>query len=319
MTRPRQVHLLATLALGCALGCALGWAAPARGDDVADARAYYREGTQLYKAGKYRAAITAFENAYRKKPHGAIHYNLAQCREKLGEWPAALRGYHDYLRELPDAADRPAVVATIRSIEERLSETGVQVLLVYSEPLGAEVRIDGRSRGVTPFHIVLPPGDYDLAVSREGYALASRKVTLGTRGSQLVDERLRPAAAVAVPLPPPPGAQQAPDLAARPPAAAGPVRGPPLVPTRRSARGGRLWTWVAAGTSVAALGAAGYFTMDARSKSKELRNGEVRSAAANDDLVDGHDTAVRNSRILYGVAAAAGAAGVTLFFVEGEF
>jgi hypothetical protein len=318
VNRPR------TIALVAALACA----AAARADDVADARLYYREGTQLYSEGKYRAAITAFENAYRKKPHGAIQYNLAQCREKLGEWPAALRGYHDYLRESPEATDRPAVLATIRRIEEKLAATGVQVLLVYSEPLGAEVRIDGRPRGTTPFHIVLPPGSYGVSVAREGYVQATREVVVLQRGTQLVDEKLRPAAAVQVPLPPPPvgGAPSitvpppaSPDLAPRPPTA-GPLRNAPTArPARPAARGGRTWTWVAGGVSAAALVAAGYYTLDARSKSRELRDGKGRNTAENDALVDGVDASVRNSRILYGVAAAAGAAGTTLFFVEGRF
>jgi hypothetical protein len=308
-----------TLALLTALVCAV----PARADDVAEARALYRDGTQLYKAGRYREAVAAFEAAYRKKPHGAIHYNLAQCREKLGEWPAALRGYHDYLRELPDATDRPAVLAAIQQIESKLAETGVQVLLVYSDPLGAEVRIDGRARGTTPFHSVLPPGSYSVALSREGYALVSREVVLGPRGSMVMDEKLRPASAVQVPLPPPPVASSpsaagaAPDLAARPPSAA-PVR-MPAPPAKPAAHGRRLWTWVAAGASVAALGAAGYYGMQAQKKSDDLRDGTVRPGGAAESLAKDAESSVRNSRILYGVAAAAGAAGVTLFFVEGKF
>jgi hypothetical protein len=59
--------------------------------------------------------------------------------------------------------------------------------------------------------------------------------------------------------------------------------------------------------------------MDARSKSKELRDGKSRGGGAADALAGDAETSVRNSRILYGVAAAAGAAGVTLFFVEGSF
>jgi len=192
MIRARSIALLLTLAL----------AAPARADDAADARIHYREGVRLYRAQKYRAAIVEFENAYRKKPHGNIQFNLAQCREKLGEWPAALRGYHDYLREVPEATDRAQVAALIRRLEEKLSETGVQVLLVYSDPLGAEVRVDGKVRGATPFHIVLAPGEYDLMLVRSGYATVTRAVTLAQRGSQVVDEKLRRSRSRRRPSPP---------------------------------------------------------------------------------------------------------------------
>ena len=74
------------LIAGAALALLL--AAPARAaDDVAEARAHFDQGSKLYRAGKYRDAIAEFQAAYRLKPHGAIHYNVAQCREKLEQWP----------------------------------------------------------------------------------------------------------------------------------------------------------------------------------------------------------------------------------------
>jgi tetratricopeptide (TPR) repeat protein len=99
----------------------LGAAPAVHADDVAEAKARFRRGAELYRASRWREAIAEFEAAYRLKPHGAIHFNVAQCRERLGEWAGALRGYHDYLREVPDAKDRAAVQASIRGIEERLS------------------------------------------------------------------------------------------------------------------------------------------------------------------------------------------------------
>ena len=303
----------------------VGLAAHARADDVADAKAYYKEGTQLYKAGNYRGAITAFENAYRKKPHGAIHYNIAQCREKLGEWPAAIRSYTDYLRELPDAKDRPAVLATIRGLEQKLAATGVQVLLVYSDPLGAELRIDDKPRGTTPVHVVLPPGQYSVSLHREGYAIAMRDVTLGATASVVVDVQMRAAAATPVPLPPPPVAA-APaagaDLAAKPPPAASPAASTAPAPKPAPApqvKKGRTWTWVAAGVSAAALGTAAYFGMHAKSKSDELLNGTLYNTSQADTLVNDAQSSAKKANIMYGVAAAGAAAGATLFFVEGRF
>jgi len=318
MIRARSIALLLTLAL----------AAPARADDAAEAKIHYREGVRLYRAQKFRAAIVEFENAYRKKPHGNIQFNLAQCREKLGEWPAALRGYHDYLREVPEATDRAQVAALIRRLEEKLSETGVQVLLVYSDPLGAEVRVDGKVRGATPFHIVLAPGEYDLMLVRSGYVTVTRAVTLAQRGSQVVDEKLRPAEAAPVPLPPPPVASAPqttvppPDLAARPP----PVQAPaavakapapaPVQPERPAARG-RLWTWVSAGVTAAALGTAVYYGMDAQKQSDRLLDGTPRTGAAG--LADAAKSSQKRANVLYGVAAAGGAATATLFMLEGRF
>ena len=112
-----------------ALAAALLAAAPhAAADDVAEAKAQFRRGADLYRAGKWREAIDAFEAAYRLKPHGAIRFNVGQCRERLGEWPAALAAYEDYLREVPDAKDRAAVRASMGKIEARLAAAGVQAL-----------------------------------------------------------------------------------------------------------------------------------------------------------------------------------------------
>jgi len=307
-----------------AIALLVGLAAHASADDVADAKAYYKEGTQLYKAGNYRAAITAFENAYRKKPHGAIHYNIAQCREKLAEWPAALRSYHDYLREMPDAKDRPAVLASIRRLEEKLAATGVQVLLVYSDPLGAEVRIDDKPRGTTPCHIVLAPGPYSISLHREGYAIAMREVTLGASASQVVEVPMRAAAATPVPLPPPPVPAQAagPDLAAKPPAAASQATStapPPKPAPAPQVKKSRTWTWVAAGVTGVALGTAAYYGMHAKSKNDELLNGTVHTGGKAEELASDAQSSAKKANIMYGVAAAGAAAGATLFFVEGSF
>ncbi len=171
---------------------ALLTAAPAAADEVAEARARFDQGAQQFRAGKYREAIQAFEAAYRLKPHGAIHFNVAQCREKLGEWPAALRAYQDYLRELPEARDRAAVRAAIGRLEQRLAGAGVQALLVYSDPPGAAVRIDGKPRGRSPFHITLAPGAYRVALSLDGFAPEEQEVEVTAAASRLVEVVLRP-------------------------------------------------------------------------------------------------------------------------------
>jgi tetratricopeptide (TPR) repeat protein len=291
------------------LALALLAASPARAaeDPVAAAKERFRRGAELYRAGEFRAAAAEFEAAYRLKPHGAIHYNVARCRERLGEWPGALRSYTDYLREVPDARDRPAVRAAMRKLEERLASAGVQALLVYSDPLGAEVRIDGKPRGATPFHTVLSPGRYALALAREGHATAEREVTLAPDAALVVDVALPPAPA-------------APDLAARPasapPAPRASVPAPGAAPAGRR---GRIWTWVAAGASAAALAVGAYHGLEASRRSDELRDGSLRTGAENEALRAGAERSARRANVLYGVAGAAGAAGATLFLVEGRF
>jgi hypothetical protein len=320
-------------AIACLALAALLAATPAAADDVAAARAQFRKGAELYRARQYRDAIAAFESAYRLKPHGAIHFNVAQCREKLEQWPGALRSYTDYLREVPDASDRAAVRAAIGRLEARLAAAGVQALLVYSDPPGAEVRLDGRARGRTPFLIVLPPGTYALALALDGYAGVEQEVTVGGR-SRVVDQVLRaaepakaasPMGAAATPsptaAPPPTGA---PTPAPRGPAAAKPDLSarplaetlPPAAPERpREKR--RVYTWVAAGTAVAAATAGAYLGYTARQKSDALLDGNAHPDARS--LARDAESRARAANVLYAVSGAAAAAGATLFLVEGRF
>lgn len=308
---------------------ALAAAAPAvrAEDDVADARAHFRKGAALYQAKRWRAAIAEFEAAYRAKPHGAIHFNVAQCREKLQEWPGALRAYTDYLREVPEAKDRAAVRAAIGRIEARLATAGVQALLVYTDPPGAEVRIDGRPRGRAPFHLALPPGPYAVSVVLEGFAPAAEEVQLRAEASRVVEVVLAPAVATGkAPAPPRAGAPASsgpgaavpasparPDLSARPPA---PQPTLPLAPPAKGPRP-RVYTWVAAGTAVAAVAAGLWFGAEADRKRDRLLDGQTHEDAAS--LAREAKSRARTANVLYGIAGAAGAAGVTLFFVEGKF
>lgn len=295
--------------------------------DLAEARARFQRGSDLYRRGRYREAVAEFEAAYRIRPHGSIHYNVALCREKLGEWPQALRSYHEYLRESPGAEDRAQVRAAMGKVEDRLSAAGVQALLVSSSPRGAEVAVDGRPRGRTPFVIALPPGSYAVTVELEGHAPATRQVDLSLDAHAVVEVTLRPgpstapeavAAAAAAPAGEPAASAGKPDLSAPAP---GPAAAdlsapapPPPAPGKR-----RVWTWVAAGAAVVAVGAGAYYGTAARRSSDELRDGTFRTSADASALAEDAETAQRNANVLYGIAAGAAVAGVTLFVVEGSF
>jgi PEGA domain len=339
---------------------ALFVASPTRADDVADAKARFRKGAELYRAGMWREAIAEFEVAYKLKPAGAIHFNIAQCRERLSEWPGALRAYTDYLREVPDATDRPAVRASIGKIERRLAASGVQALLVYSDPPGASVVLEGRARGTTPFHVSLPPGKYALALTLDGYEPAKHEIALSTEVSRVVDVVLRtvaPAASASAPAstvpplssarPAAPGRASAPaagvapsaaraapsaagaptphpvlpppDLKAQPPKGAG-VAGvasnaPPPKPTEKR----RVYTWIAAGAAVAAVAAGGYFGLAARGDADAIREMSTADGDRARRLESSAQSKRRTANALYVAGGVAGAAGMTLFFVEKRF
>ena len=305
--------LVAALALALALPA---WAAPREPPAATQqAKAHFRAGTELYRQARYREAISEFEEAYRLKPHGVVFYNLAQCHERLGDIHAALRAYHEYLRALPGAEDRVTVRAAMANLEGRLAASGMQQLLVYTDPPGAEVKVDGRARGSTPFAAVLSLGVHTIALSKPGFVELKREVVLARDRSMEIDVSLPRAGQAAA------GALS--DLSLRPsppqeasggPAASLTAPGPKVSPTRRP----RVFTWVAAGVAGAALAAGIAYGLAARSASDDLRRAEHGGADAQ-RLADSASSRARKANILYGAAAAAGAAGVTLFFIEGRF
>jgi hypothetical protein len=313
MTRP--------LAVALALASLLG-AVPARADDVAEAKARFRRGVELYAERRWAEAIAEFEAAYRRKPHGAIHFNVAQCRERLDDWPGALRSYQDYLREVPAAEDRAAVRAAMGRLEERLARAGVQVLLVYTDPPGARLALDGKERGTSPLHAALAPGSYALEVSLDGFEPVKERVDVPRLGSRLVDVVLRPAARPAPPAATAqPAAEPAPrpaspaDLAARPPAE--PEKAPIAPPPPRERR--RVAAWVTAGAAVVAAAAGAYLGWSAQQDERAIDALPAPDGAAAGAKAKDAEAKARAANALYAVAGGAAAASVTLFAIEGRF
>jgi hypothetical protein len=101
-------------------------------------------------------------------------FNIARCREELGEVPAALRGYREYIRQTRESdAELRKLVA---QLERKLRERGVQQLTVYSEPEPAHVAIDGRALGLAPATTELPEGEYDVLVTVNGFQPGHRRI-----------------------------------------------------------------------------------------------------------------------------------------------
>ena len=306
---------LAALAPGAALGAPPAPGARPAADQTPEAKARFKKGTDLYRQARYREAIAEFQAAYRLRPHGVLHFNIAQCHEKLGDIPAALASYHDYLREVPGAEDRETVQRAIANLEARLAATGVQQILIYSEPSEAEVLVDGQSRGRTPFSIVLPHGMHVVSLVKVGYETVTRQVALAPDRSFQLDLALVKGPSI----PPPPVAAAPPpkpDLTPSPPPPAVAAAAEP----KKVARGGKVWTWVAGGAAVAAAGAGVWFGMQAQDASDKLVNAsQPLPPGEAQKLYDEAKSKSKTANVLYGVAGVAGAAGVTLFFLEGSF
>lgn len=266
---------------------------------TAEAKARFKQGVALYKQGRWGEAVEEFETAYRLKPHGVVRFNVAQCYEKLGQVAQALKSYHLYLREVPEAEDKAAVLSSIASLEKSLADRGLQQLLVFSEPPGAELAVDGQPQGRTPWSGELPLGAHKVALSLPGHESASQDVQLADK-SLPVEVRLAATAAA-----PPPATSAAPKEA---------TTAPPATTTNaRPEQKQRLWTWVVAGAAAASLVAAVGCGVAAQSASDQLR-GSVHDQKTAQSLHDQAQSSATASNVLLGIGLAGAAAGGVLYF-----
>jgi tetratricopeptide (TPR) repeat protein len=119
--------------------------------------------TVEYNVGRFDQALELYTQAYEKYPKPALLFNIGQCHRLLGHYERALFFYHGYLREQPEAANRPLVEQRIdesqRALDaQRASEAeaartrAVQAAAPAAQPAPAPV-----STSVAPAPAVTPP------------------------------------------------------------------------------------------------------------------------------------------------------------------
>ena len=142
------------------------------------AKLEFKRGSELFSAGQYQKAVTAFMAADRLAPSAALSFNIALAYEKLADTSGALRWYRDYLRRSPRAPNAAEVRARVNELSNKLSRGGLQQLTIISTPGGATVIIDGRAVGVTPFTGDLALGTHRLQLDLPGYREPGREIAL---------------------------------------------------------------------------------------------------------------------------------------------
>lgn len=263
---------------------------PENPEAAREARERFRQGLEHFNAHRYREAIQQFQLAASQVPSADLWFNIARAHEELQELDAAMEYYQRYLRDRVDPPDREAVEAKIAALRERADAarqaaqraptTGT--LSIRSSVEGAAIRVDDREVGRAPLDVplTLAPGEHALAVDADGY--------LPFRARVSVDAGLATNAYA--------------DL----------VEG-----TRyRSVEGERIFTWVAGGLAVAALGTSIGFAVAAESKKSELG-----TPPAGADLeafyAPARDLALI-SDVMLGTAIGLGVVAVVLYFIEGQ-
>jgi hypothetical protein len=159
---------------------------------IEKAKSYFYAGEQAYKIGQYRAAISAYEEAYRLYPAPAFLFNTAQAHRKqydldgdLAQLKLAKDLYERFLREDPTSPRKPQAQELLAEtdglikswrppavqpkVEPARPET--QAILT-STPPGAEVAIDTRDfslGGRTPYIRKVEPGRHVAYFRSDGY------------------------------------------------------------------------------------------------------------------------------------------------------
>ncbi len=284
-------------------------------DPAAKAKQIFSRAQTLYSQARYQEAIASFEEAYLLKPHPVIFFNIGKCWEQLGETAKALRAYRDYLRLLPDAADKDTVSDAIANLERRLKERGVQQLMVFADPPDAKIEVDGKALGSSPASVELSAGNHKLAVTRDGYDPVERSFVMQTQRATEMTITLRPVGSKKEE--PVASAESTTTSAPKEATAAGPSASTSA--TAQPKKGGRLFTWVAAGLAVVGLGSGITFGVLTMGKANEIRTLDMtRTRMQADALQSSASTYALVTNVSWVVAGVAAAAAIVLFILEGR-
>jgi len=161
--------------------------------------------------------------------------------------------------------------------------------------------VDGEPAGTSPVSVRLKPGTHRVRAAQDGYQPLERDVELAPGARVQLELSLVPLMPVATET------ERAPEAAVRDTVA-------PLPKTQP-----RRWTWVATGIAAASLAAGIAFGVSAHQAQDTLKDGMRRGP---DQVQQVYDTAVARSNAsnaFYAAAGVAGAAAISLFFLEPHF
>lgn len=273
--------------------------------EVKSARDLFEAAEKLYRQKKYAAAVVKFEEVQALRPHAVVMFNIARCREQLGEAAAALRWYREYLRVEEGAKDQEQVLQAVVRLERKLREQGVQQLTVITDPPGARVEINGRDLGAAPVTTELAEGEHSVAVSAPGYETAQQRHAHPLL--RATDLRIS-LARIPEPAPraePPPAAQPVPEAAV----AVAPEPAPPAPRMK--------FKWLAGGAAAAAAVTGVGFGVSARGARLSLV--EAQAPLEQSVAQAYHDRALQHARVAnvaYATACGAAVAAAILFLLD---
>ena len=164
--------------------------AQASDDALREAACHFQRGVTLYSQADYPGALLEFRRAYEVTPNGSVLYNIAETEYQLRDYASALTTFERYLVEAGNADSHRVEVET--NIIELRSHVGR--LTINTIPRGAEVSVDDRVVGKTPFDnpVVVGVGRVRVTATMPGRTPASRDVEVAAQDDLTVLLQLAP-------------------------------------------------------------------------------------------------------------------------------
>lgn len=175
------------VAAGLLAGARAARAQPATGQ----AETLFREGKRLMEAGKLAEACVAFEGSFRKDPVTSTLLNVADCREKNGQFATAWAAFVEAERRTRDSSD-PAQQAIAQlshdraaRLEPRLSHLTISVPDDSRIP-GLVITRDGEPVDAAEWNRALPIdiGEHVIAAKAPAYEPWSTTATITAEREQ---------------------------------------------------------------------------------------------------------------------------------------
>ncbi len=118
----------------------LAFGAPVSDAQLAEAKGLYQQALRDFDAGRFELSIREFLAADLIQPKPALAYDVAQVYEKLGNRDQAIVYLLKYLERAPDASNRGAVEATLKTLRNQPANA-VVVVTTAGPPPGPDVEL----------------------------------------------------------------------------------------------------------------------------------------------------------------------------------
>jgi hypothetical protein len=117
------------------------------------ARAHHQRGTELFRRGDYRAALSEFQAAYTIGGDPELLFYFGECFRLLDEPAAAVISYRGYLRLQPRSPKRTEVELLIAKLEAAPRQPSSQPVDPYQCPRGRKITLDTKGHCCWPAQV----------------------------------------------------------------------------------------------------------------------------------------------------------------------